>query len=69
MLQRSIDERAIARERRGSSCDVVCANRPVDNVRIGGRDGIEDRFVNAKVLCKDRARGVSDPVVDVESGA
>lgn len=53
VLQRSIDERAIARERRGSTRDVVCANRPVDNVRIGSGDGIEDRFVNAKVLCKN----------------
>lgn len=53
VLKRSIDERAVARERRGSSSHVVCANSPVDNVRIGGRDGIEDGFVDAKVLCED----------------
>jgi hypothetical protein len=53
VLQRSIDERAVARDRRGSSRDVVCANCPVDNVGIGGRDGIKDGFVNAKVLCQD----------------
>jgi hypothetical protein len=53
MLQCSIDERAVAGERRGSSRDVVSANCPIDNVWIGRRDRIEDRFVNSKVLCKD----------------
>lgn len=51
VLQCSIDEGAIARERWRGSCDVMCANRPVDNVRVSGRDGIEDRLINAKVLC------------------
>jgi hypothetical protein len=53
VLQRSIDERAVAGEWRGSSCDVVCADSSVYNVRISRRDGIEDGFVNAKVLCED----------------
>lgn len=49
--------------------DIVCANRPVDDIRVSCGNGIEDRFVDSKVLCENGAGSVSDPIVDVESGA
>lgn len=49
--------------------DIMCANRPVDDIRIRRGNGIKDRFVDSKVLCENGAGSVSDPIVDVESGA
>lgn len=69
MLQRAVDEGTGLCNCWDIAGDIVRADGAVDNVRIGCRQGIEDRFIDAKVLREDRAGSVRDPVVDVESGA
>lgn len=53
MLQRAVNKGTGFRKSWDISSDVMRADGAVDNVRIGCRQRVEDRFINAKVLCED----------------
>lgn len=68
MLQRAVDKGSGLGKCWDIAGDVMLGDGAVDNVWIRCRERIEDRFIDAKVLCEDGAGSVGDPVVDIESG-
>lgn len=70
VLQGTVNKRAISRcNRSNSTGDILLADGGVQDVRVRGRDVIEDGFRDSKILGQNILRGMGQPVINIECGS